>query len=639
MEIAEQYLERTKRKFTLLGEDALQTDCPKCQQFTCTVRRRTWVWECSACPAKGEQYRMKQLHGGMYSVAPVAKSANAPFEAMRAATTPWVDVWQSQFWTHAKAQRARDYLLVERRLSMDALRMAKVGWSMKSPSYTIGLQTGEIVESTSRRTTAQPGYDTSRAPHGYVTIPVFQFDQEMMGADLRKLDLLKYRSVDPTEKRIIARVKDGRSSMFAPSFLLAFEPLLIVGGEIDALSAYTAGFKNVVSMTTGENALDPSVIEALTRMENIVIALDNDDTGRRSAKTLADRLGRHRCSIAEWPEAMKDANDCLKAQGEDGMRETIDHMIANAKPCAGESVVRVTAIADQVIAKIRGKQRGPSWGLGADFDSLTKGRRPGEVSVWTGDTGSGKSTVLSYSALQVARMPREGVLMVPLELGAMNQTEKWLRQWAGAPPKQFTNEQLHGYLDQIGDLPLYVMNHYGEVEVNALEGTLSYAAQRLGVTFAVIDHLNFAVGTDTDKERQKLDQMISMCAKVAGETGLNIAVVCHPHGTGSTSEKDRDNRVVQMADLKGSSGIKQVAHNVFSVYHKRSSRRESTIASDGYGRTTIYCLKARDDDAEEGAVILRFKPGASTYHADIAGSDSKPADEGKDHWTQRMERD
>ena len=52
--------------------------------------------------------------------------------------------------------------------------------------------------------------------------------------------------------------------------------------------------------------------EALSRFENIYIAMDNDEAGQKAAKAIAKRLGLQRCRTVQYPEGINDANDLLR---------------------------------------------------------------------------------------------------------------------------------------------------------------------------------------------------------------------------------------------------------------------------------------------------------------------------------------
>ena len=613
MELAEQYLGRTGRTFKIISEDALQTSCPSCWG-TCEVRRKTWVWACPECKEHGNKYRMQQLHGSVYSIAkPGAAQEDKALLEMRVATAPLVVIYKNQLWERDEAEAARQYLMVERRLSESVLRHANVGWALRCPASSAASSKPHVpnVVAAPRRGSTEEAPAAQAAPPsstGWITIPTYRARGGQWLED--ELDLVKIRSVPPAEKKFL-RVAGGKSSLYMPWCLLVHEPVILVGGEIDVLSCNTAGDTQAAALATGEGGWSDDVYYTLEAHERIVIALDNDEAGRRGSEILAVGLGRHRCYIATWPADCKDANDCLVKYGEREMAKILERMKAEARPCAGETVIKVKDLADEIIANLDGVKSDLSWGLGKAFDELTEGRRLGEVSTWIGDTGSGKSTVVSQVALAISQMAGDKVMFLPLELGAKRQALKWVRQSTGNSPKTMDHGQLRYALNQLGKRNLWMMNHYGGINPDMLKTTLEYGKERLGITTVFVDHLHFAVRAG-DKERERLEQMMETLAQAAVELNMAVNIVAHPHGTGKSDEKNRDNRIVQMGDIKGSSSIKQISDNVFSVWRPRTEKREGIIR-DGYGTTFVYALKLRDDDAVEGSVALRFAPKSATY--------------------------
>lgn len=125
-------------------------------------------------------------------------------------------------------------------------------------------------------------------------------------------------------------------------------PLVIVEGEPDVLSTIEAGYPFCVSVPDGAPPpLKPwqkievpdlefddkyhfllNDLEALKKIKRIIIAVDDDEPGRRLSEELVRRLGRARCLFVTYPDGCKDFNDVLMKYGS----AAIISMITNAKP-------------------------------------------------------------------------------------------------------------------------------------------------------------------------------------------------------------------------------------------------------------------------------------------------------------------
>ena len=115
--------------------------------------------------------------------------------------------------------------------------------------------------------------------------------------------------------------------------LCAFShPLIITEGQIDCLSLYEAGIRNVVSVPGGCSNLDwiDTCWEWLEKFQSIILFGDNDDPGRKMVREVVRRLDEARCMVVEeYPNRpdgtpCKDANEILFFHGVEGLKATLD---------------------------------------------------------------------------------------------------------------------------------------------------------------------------------------------------------------------------------------------------------------------------------------------------------------------------
>jgi twinkle protein len=163
----------------------------------------------------------------------------------------------------------------------------------------------------------------------------------------------KYRTAD---KRMWQR-KGGEKRFFNgdilddPALADGRGALVITEGEIDALSALTAGYPwsvsvpdgappardakgNLIVVPEGADDIVPEEDvkfgyiaadwEALVKVQRIVIAVDADEPGERLAAELVRRLGRIRCSRARFPDGCKDLNEVLLKHGSRAVLDSIN---------------------------------------------------------------------------------------------------------------------------------------------------------------------------------------------------------------------------------------------------------------------------------------------------------------------------
>ena len=107
--------------------------------------------------------------------------------------------------------------------------------------------------------------------------------------------------------------KVGRSRIFNLKALYEEKPCFIVEGEIDALSIYEAGAQAIAlgSTTTVKNLLD--ILKEKKPTRELLIALDNDDAGKKATKELINGLQKLNIKYYETDiyKDYKDANEAL----------------------------------------------------------------------------------------------------------------------------------------------------------------------------------------------------------------------------------------------------------------------------------------------------------------------------------------
>lgn len=139
--------------------------------------------------------------------------------------------------------------------------------------------------------------------HEYVSIPFWKQG---------KLVNIKFRAVIVRDKKYKwRRIKNGESSLFHDDICdnQKYQEVFLCEAELDAISLYNAGFKNVVAATTGAKKFQQEWYERLERFKKIYIVYDNDVDGQAGAEKMATRLGMDRCFNIRLPSDFKDVNE------------------------------------------------------------------------------------------------------------------------------------------------------------------------------------------------------------------------------------------------------------------------------------------------------------------------------------------
>jgi len=110
--------------------------------------------------------------------------------------------------------------------------------------------------------------------------------------------------------------------------IVGHDSVVIVEGEIDALSLHEAGVPNVISVPNGatlnHNNLDylDNTIDYFEDKTKVILAVDADEPGQMLKQEFIRRLGAENCYIVDF-EDCKDANEYLIAHGKDKLKLAI----------------------------------------------------------------------------------------------------------------------------------------------------------------------------------------------------------------------------------------------------------------------------------------------------------------------------
>lgn len=242
--------------------------------------------------------------------------------------------------------------------------------------------------------------------------------------------------------------------------------------------------------------------------------------------------------------------------------------------------------------------------------------RPGEVTVWGGANGAGKSLLTGQVALGLCGRS-ERVCIASFEMKPMKTLERMARQWStfnandpaflGNPEAvpQFIDlyEQFRDWTD--GKLWLY--DQQGTVSPNQVCAVARYCAMKLGISHIFVDSLMKCVGAEDAYNEQKM--FVDELTAIARDHSIHIHLVHHIRKP--TDETHKPGKY----DYKGTGAITDQVDNVISVWRNKVKERKrdgGMHVPDTEPDALLICDKQRNGEWE-GNIALWFDRCSQQY--------------------------
>lgn len=424
------------------------------------------------------------------------------------------------------------------------------------------------------------GLEVDKDGTRWLTIPHFIKDECMN---------IKSRTIPPAEKTF-RRIKDCPSVLFNADALEGAEEIFITEGEIDAISLWGEGIKNVIGATTGAGSFDPEWIDQLKPIKKIYLCYDPDEPGQKGAREVARRLGYGRCFNVVLPEG-QDVNEFFIS----GMDIFDFQSVVNQSERF--DVAGIMSV-DKGISQFGEELRQPDKQTGILFPwpsvnrLVPTGFQPGELVVLSAPPKTGKSSF----ALQIAgscALRNIPSLFYCLEMRPMKIIQKIIQ--CSVKADSVGQEELQKARRAFSGKPLYLGYHYQAPDRERIFETLKEAIQRYGLKLLVFDHLHFLCRSISNQV-QEIGLAVQAFKFLAEEMEIPIILIAQPR-------KIQADSIMTAMDLKDSSSIFSDCDHLIILHRQRLALSAKDIAK---GKQPL------NDQASDPVTLVRIE--ASRYN-------------------------
>jgi twinkle protein len=570
----ETYLERHSLRFRNTGTHAVIETCPFCHdtkgaldnQHKMYVDLSSGVYFCHRCAAKGSWFTLRTRVGGgglvgslasarpaqrpapkrARSVAPLQpravnpESDTADGAAAAAAARPrpsprrWATVQEN---LTAKFPTARQHLNEVRGIRTEVLQKYGVGVDV----YSFARGSGGGSEK-----------------HVSFAFPMFDGDRKLVRFKVRAVEHKAHMMLDP---------KGGEWGMFGLDTVPAdAEEIVVTEGEFDAMAVYQATGRPAVSLPNGARSLPVSLLPALERFKKVYLWMDDDVPGREGAQHFARKLGMQRCALVRSgtrSAPCKDANDAL-LQNLD-----LSAMLGKATAVPHEGVATFADLREEIFTEFTNPLQ--VQGVQSEFlprlNSLMKGHRRGELSIVSGHTGVGKTTLLAQMSLDYC-MQGVPTLWGSFEISNVRIAKLLLSQFyarsTGKSPVGVVQD-FDEWAEKFEALPLFFMRYFGSNPIERVLDAMEYSTYVHDCSHVLLDNLQFMTsGQGRGYDRfEVMDSAVEKLRRFSTAHNAHVSLVVHPR-------KENDDQAIQTASIFGTGKATQEADNLIILQRTAS---------------------------------------------------------------------
>ncbi len=395
----------------------------------------------------------------------------------------------------------------------------------------------------------------------------------------KKVKAYKKRIVATKDFRVVGKAEVPE--LFNQTNCGKYRNLVITEGEIDCLSLLEMLTKakakfDVVSIVNGAQSARRNIasnLDFVNKYDKVFLAFDNDEPGVASANDVAHVIKPGKAHIVN--SVYKDANDAL-------CKEQSDTYLSNiwgAKVYKPDNFVSGEKIWDAFKERST-VQSVPYPNCLKGINDKLFGMRLGEITLFTSGTGSGKSTVVKETILNLLDKTESKVGLISLEESIGDTATKLIGMAINKNirmPEDVTEDEARkGYEKVFGDERLILLDHQGSVADTSLLDRIEYLAA-LGCQYLILDHITIAVseGVDGATGNEAVDKVMSSLLKITKRYNIHLTLISHLRKSSGEGKSFEEGIMPNLDSIKGSGSIKQISFDIIGFARNMMASEKS----------------------------------------------------------------
>lgn len=367
--------------------------------------------------------------------------------------------------------------------------------------------------------------------------------------------------------------KDSELIFFNLDSIEGAEEIVIVEGEIDALTMHECGIYPVISVPNGASMGNQKLeyldncYEYFENVKRIILAVDADVAGMALREELARRLGKERCYVVSYPEGCKDANEVLLKQGKEGVKELLE----TKKEWPIEGIITMDEMYDTIS---QWYEQGYPPGAKARIQGLDEllTFAQGQVTTVTGIPSHGKDEYTNWIAANLAKYEKWSWGICGFEEEAKQTVTKLIEKYVGKS-FDFRKDSTHRIsVDEFKDGIVFVDDYFHFYETEAIDSDIDSLLDiaevlvlKFGIKGLVLNPYNWIEQPLNVDETKFVSWLYTRIIKFARKCGVHVFLIAHT----TKIEKDRTTKkfnVPNLYSISGSANFYNKTHNGITIY-------------------------------------------------------------------------
>lgn len=451
-----------------------------------------------------------------------------------------------------------------------------------------------------------------RLPVASATVFFPELERKSEALAFRYMDGWKARAVP--DKAFVAGKGFKLSFWNLPAVLKANpDTVYLTEGELDAVALVEAGIPHdrVLSVPNGAvervteapkevrgySYVDEALKAGLSRVKKFVWCGDNDAPGLSLRSDMASVLGMGRFWFVDWPEGCKDANDVLKHEGGQFLREMVSE---GCLPWPVDGLFKLSELPEPPVLTL--------WNPGfGEWESKVR-LAPRTMSVVTGHPGHGKTQLFTQIWFNIVRTYCVPMAVASFETRAKPHIRRYLRTLLTGKLEKDCDELERAKADKwIEDRYLFMVHPDGRPTLKWFLDMAEVAVVRYGARIIQLDPWN-RLEASRGRDQSETDY-IGMCLRefhtFCHDMNVHGQILAHP----AKMDGSRRGQAPGLEDISGSKNWENMVDQGFVVHRPKMF--------DGKARVTeaeLHYRKARFEELGYPCVLdLKFKPDQGKY--------------------------